>query len=256
MSHRTQPGHLQALTKDRFDCFVRVEGEASNPVDERLPGWYRIEVQMERGVNPSELSDIEKGRIATIALYEFHDHHGIEVPEDFEITVILETGHEVVENEGPSNLRLALNVRADHHGKVCTGDLPEAVRRLDRIEDMNSVRATGDSDMVREQCNLPPSGGTVTMSEVGEWVDAVAERLNAADAAPFMAKVWPYRYGGMSFIACDIEGAKRSGESITFKLGGRHDFHQAEPVVPDAVEAIHMIGLLTRRLGTAIEIGR
>lgn len=107
-----------------------------------------------------------------------------------------------------------------------------------------------------EFCTLPPSGSIETTAQVEQWVAAAASRLEAGDAAPFKAKVWPYRYGSANFISCDIDGANRSGESITFKVGKSHDFHEFEPSVPDAAEALHMIALLAKLVGAEVQLGR
>lgn len=107
-----------------------------------------------------------------------------------------------------------------------------------------------------ETCHLPPSGPIETTTEVETWVEAAASQLTTRDAAPFKARVWPYRYGSANLISCDIDGVNRTGESITFKLGKKHDFHPFEPSVPDAAEALHMIGLLARRIGANVELGR
>lgn len=106
------------------------------------------------------------------------------------------------------------------------------------------------------QCTLPASGPIDTLPEVVRWVDAMAARLSAGDVAPYKARVWPYRRGAGSFISCDIDGGRSSGESITFKVGGRHDFDDFEPTVPDAAEALHMIGLLAQRVGAEVQLGR
>jgi len=112
------------------------------------------------------------------------------------------------------------------------------------------------SDDKGERSYLPPSGGIETPVRVEQWVKDAAARLTAGDAAPFTARVWPYRYGSHSMISCDIDGANRTGESLTFKLGASHDFHDFEPTVPDAAEALHMIGLLTKRVGAVVVLGR
>ena len=109
---------------------------------------------------------------------------------------------------------------------------------------------------MNQNCTLPPSGNIETTQSVEDWVTVTAANLRQADVAPFVARVWPYRVGAANFITCDIDGSKRSGESITFKIGGHHDLNKLEPTVPDAAEALHMIALLTRNIGAELQLGR
>ena len=45
------------------------------------------------------------------------------------------------------------------------------------------------------------------------------------------------------------------GVKFNFNIGGEHSFHLKEPTVPDCVEAIHMIGLITTALKINAVIG-
>lgn len=108
---------------------------------------------------------------------------------------------------------------------------------------------------MEETCILTAGGGVTTTPAVDAWVARAAGQVLASDKAPFRAKVWSYRHGGASLIACDIDGANRSGDSFTFNLGGVHDFQGNDPVVPDVAEALHMIGLLVKRLDATVQLG-
>jgi hypothetical protein len=103
---------------------------------------------------------------------------------------------------------------------------------------------------------LPPSGLVETTPEVEQWVAAAAARLMSVDAPPFRARIWPYRYGLHNLISCDIDGVNRTGESITIKIGASHDLHEFEPTVPDAAEALYMIGLLVERISAEVQLSR
>jgi hypothetical protein len=106
-----------------------------------------------------------------------------------------------------------------------------------------------------DTCELDAGGHPYTLPEVEQWVAKTAARLIAECHAPFKARIWPYRQGAVTCISCDIDG-RTAGESFTFQAVGRHDFDHDSPYVPDVAEALHMIGLLTRRIGALIQLGR
>lgn len=189
MNCLTQLEHPQALTKNRFDCFVRAEGNASHSNDESLPGWYRIEVQVGNAVNLNNVSRAEKSRIASAVLWEFHDRQGIEVPEDFEISVILETGQEIMEDEGQNAPHPAIKICTHHCGKINGDDLPAVMRNRLPTEEQ------GGSAI---QCCLKGEGAGTTQqnSAVGKvngssWASVAADHVDA-----LVAGLKPFVVGG------------------------------------------------------------
>jgi hypothetical protein len=106
-----------------------------------------------------------------------------------------------------------------------------------------------------ETCELDAGGHPYTLPEVEDWVSKTAARLIAECHAPFKAKVWLYRHGQHTLISCDIDG-RTAGESLTLQAVGHHDFDIEAPCVPDVAEGMHMVGLLTRRIGALVQLGR
>lgn len=101
-------------------------------------------------------------------------------------------------------------------------------------------------------CTLTSGGAVETIAAVDSWIEIAATRVLESAKAPFVAKVWAYREGTASLIACDLEGADRRCKGFTFIVGSAHDFCENDPQVPDAAEAIHMIGLLVKRLNATV----
>lgn len=114
-------------------------------------------------------------------------------------------------------------------------------------------------------CELLPSGTTYTINDVVDWVKINLERLNKTLALDSIsskdvikAYVWAYRYdnGLTKYISFDLHNEEsKKRYSFNFMVGGEHTFHLEEPTVPDCVEALHMIGMLTTALGIKAEIG-
>jgi hypothetical protein len=109
-------------------------------------------------------------------------------------------------------------------------------------------------------CRLDPMAIASTPPAIITWVVECAARFEHMQhrvGHELRAGVWPYRrQGNQIHIACDIGTASDDVEGMTFAIGGPHDFDLYNPVVPDAAEALHMIGLLCRRLGAKVEIGQ
>ncbi len=107
-------------------------------------------------------------------------------------------------------------------------------------------------------CEILASGETYTLNTVVDWVKENIERLNkilALDSASssdvIKAYVWAYRHdnGNTKYISLDLHNEEqKKSYSFNFYIGGVHSFHLVEPTVPDCVEALHMIGLITTAL--------
>lgn len=87
------------MKTNKFECYVRVTGDATDADDEGVQGIYQISVTLSKEVILADLSVDEKSKIATAVLDEFHDRQGIENLEDFSITALLPDGQEIFEGD-------------------------------------------------------------------------------------------------------------------------------------------------------------
>lgn len=114
-------------------------------------------------------------------------------------------------------------------------------------------------------CEILPSGLTYTLNSVVDWVEENLQRLkkflaldSISSSDVIKAYVWAYRYdnGMTKYISFDLHNEElKKSYSFNFTIGGEHSFHLEEPTVPDCVEAIHMIGLITTALKINAVIG-
>lgn len=99
---------MAALTHGALDwdgsVFVCVTGKASEEEDEEVPGVYQLSIRNADGIDLSNPDD--QTAIAKAALDAFHDHIGIACLDDFDISVLLEDGTLIVEDEPASTLDL------------------------------------------------------------------------------------------------------------------------------------------------------
>lgn len=97
---------------------VHVTGSPSDHDDAGAPGVYGHEVTFSRPVKPMELSPAEKGAIAAAVLDEFHDRQGIEVLDDFEISVHIANGPEIAELDDSGLHATDFVQSVEHTGKA------------------------------------------------------------------------------------------------------------------------------------------
>lgn len=107
---------------NQIDCYVEVAGYASDDEDEGVQGFYLIQVRLSREVDLSKLSPGDKSDIAEVVLDSFHNHQGIEVLDDFELSVYLPDGTEIDEDDDAEGSGLVK--RTVHQGSVEASDLP------------------------------------------------------------------------------------------------------------------------------------
>ncbi|PZP74249.1 MULTISPECIES: hypothetical protein [Delftia] len=88
---------------DRLNCFVVVQGDASDEDDGGLPGIFLIELRLARAVAPLAMTKRESSAIAAAVLTEFHENQGIAVLDDFEISVFLEDGTMLEEDDSETS---------------------------------------------------------------------------------------------------------------------------------------------------------
>lgn len=114
-------------------------------------------------------------------------------------------------------------------------------------------------------CDITPNGVTFTLNSVHDWVMESIKYINdlldlkeLKNNDSVKAFVWAYRYdnGKTQYIALDLSNEEnKKFLSFNFAVGGEHSYKLKEPTVPDCVEAIHMIGLITSALNIKAEIG-
>lgn len=106
-------------------------------------------------------------------------------------------------------------------------------------------------------CGLNASGFSYTLNGVYDWAtqaaNLVQETLGTHD---LNAHLRAYREQGYESMCLTIwKDDLKDRCDFNFTLGEKHDFHLEEPYVPDANEALHMIGILTQTLNVKVEIG-
>lgn len=114
-------------------------------------------------------------------------------------------------------------------------------------------------------CEVLPSGYTYTLNNVYDWAKESLKKIKHELGISLIeskddvkAYMWAYRYdnGKNKYIAFDLVNIKNNFHyCINFSIGDKHTFNINEPTVPDVVEAIHMIGLISTALGIKTEIG-
>lgn len=89
------------MADTQLRCTVRVSGDASDPEDKNIPGEYSFVANLNRAVEPQDLTTPEKSNLAAAILDCFHEHFGIEVLDDFTIQVLLPDGQEIEDDDLP-----------------------------------------------------------------------------------------------------------------------------------------------------------
>ena len=111
---------------------------------------------------------------------------------------------------------------------------------------------------VRIVCDLTPNGFTNTPIEVTEWSKkAAAKTREKLTGSTITAYLWSYRYNSDKWLSLDLKDEFDNYHSIGFSDGCAHNFNPVEPMVPDFVEALHMVGMVLHILDvTIISVGR
>ena len=107
-------------------CFVRVIGEATDPDDVGIEGIYLVEVHTTRHLDLELVTEREREEIANAVLNEFHERQGIEVLDDFNISVHLSDGS-TIENESDEVDRQLVR-KADYCGMISESESPVLMR--------------------------------------------------------------------------------------------------------------------------------
>lgn len=103
---------------------------------------------------------------------------------------------------------------------------------------------------------LTATGGVTTSREATAWVDSVTAEIRRTNgSASFRAHLWCYR-DPEDCVALDL-WSDRHEAALTFRIADSLDLSGGrEIVVPDAIEALHLAGLVLARLGIRPSVGR
>lgn len=106
-----------------LDCYVRVQGEASDPADEGVQGAYLTRVTLPAGAAIGKLTEPDKSAIAKAMLDSFHQHQGIDTLDDFSFKTYLENGEEIFELQvgeiaSADATATSISPTATHWGKI------------------------------------------------------------------------------------------------------------------------------------------
>ena len=110
-----------------FNCYVDVRGLATNPDDEGLPGIYLVAVSTSQPIDLYDMTAAQKDVIANHVLDAFHCKIGIEEIDDFAISVYLDNGKEIYENDDHAEGEVLIEASAVFYGKINPSDLPPAL---------------------------------------------------------------------------------------------------------------------------------
>jgi len=96
-----------------------------------------------------------------------------------------------------------------------------------------------------------------TPAALARWAEAAAKLVRATITGQHVcAALRPFRWGGHDILELQFYDELDNFHTLEFKLGCVHNFHPHEPGVPDAIDALHMVGLIIRRLqASSVSIG-
>lgn len=110
-------------------------------------------------------------------------------------------------------------------------------------------------------CDLPPSGFTRTITEVHEWASAVAIAARQHLSGAISVHLWAYRHGQHQTLSCDLFDSSGGVYCVGLHAVGQYDLTAAHPqdaeaLVPDLVDAMHIAGIIIRALDAEVTVGR
>lgn len=108
-----------------------------------------------------------------------------------------------------------------------------------------------------ERCQLDAGGFTTTLDSVYDWAKSVIADINAQFGdAQLSTRVSMFRQFGHEFVNLSIwDAQEKNRHAICFQLGAPHNYHLTRNKVPDATEAMHMIGIITSAINSKSFIG-
>lgn len=107
---------------------------------------------------------------------------------------------------------------------------------------------------------LLPGNTPQTLPGVARWAAAATKRITevvtgSQRRAYARAFRWPAPPSRSSqILELCIADELGNSHAISFTAGFKHNFDIEEPDVPDLVEALHMVGLITRSLNVQLEL--
>jgi hypothetical protein len=109
-----------------------------------------------------------------------------------------------------------------------------------------------------DRVHLGSSTATYTPTAAFEWASAAVRNARAMLKGPITAVVWSYNDPCECF-SLDLGDSNKEWFPITITLAGRSayecDVQSACILCTDAIEALHLIGMVTRGLDANVEIG-
>lgn len=112
----------------QLKCYIHVQGKATNADDDGVPGWWLIEVETSTAIDLERLTVEQETAIAKAALDTFHGQQGIEEIDDFEITVHLESGKVISEEDDAPDTNFSAG--ASDCEKLNADELPQTLLAL------------------------------------------------------------------------------------------------------------------------------
>ncbi len=103
---------------------------------------------------------------------------------------------------------------------------------------------------------LVPMGVINTSTAIQDWAGQnIAAIQDLMGIERIRGRIRSFREQDCEMIALDMSSDQHSSlYQILVTIGFDHDFHQNEPSVPDAAEAIHMLGLVANGLNIEISL--
>lgn len=117
-----------------------------------------------------------------------------------------------------------------------------------------------------EKSRLLVDGSTMNNIGLEFYVQQLSQAIKKEmNQDSLVIHIWPYREGNNEFLACDIFKSetkeigdfKRKAIPITISAINENSLSSLDnPIVYDMTEAIHLAGLLSRKLNAKIILGR
>lgn len=122
-----------------------------------------------------------------------------------------------------------------------------------------ALRRSRARKQAQRRSDLDSSGFTSTQTEAFQWASAVVKRARLICRGQIYANVWGYRDPVQAY-AIDLFPDEGEAYTVTLQVSDTtsffHSIFGAEATVFDAVEALHLIGIIARGADAVIDVGR
>lgn len=122
---------------------------------------------------------------------------------------------------------------------------------------MNNTNNFDENELAKISI-LDPSGVIETNNELNDCAMRIVKKAKGFFIhGAVMAHVWSYRCGGYNVITCDLFSQdKKLIMPITISSGGRQVLDNLDGLeVFDMVEALHLVGIVTKKLNANVFLG-